>query len=81
MSESTYDRVKKIVCEELGVQQEEVKPESSFEDDLSADSLDVVELVMNIEEEFGIDIPDEDVTGLRTVQNVVDYVEKKADGS
>ena len=60
MTASTYERLKKIVIEQLGVDEEEVKPESSFVDDLNADSLDLVELIMSLEEEFGTEISDED---------------------
>jgi len=73
MSDNILDRVKKVVKEELNVQ-DEVSESASFTDDLGADSLDVVELVMAIEEEFGIDVPDEDTQGLKTVQDVVDYI-------
>ena len=68
------ERVQKIVCEQLGVSPEEVKLEASFIDDLGADSLDTVELVMAFEEEFEIEIPDEETEGLATVKNAVDYI-------
>lgn len=77
MSATVFERVKKVTCEELGVSDSEVKEESSFTDDLGADSLDVVELVMALEEEFGIDIPDDDVTNLKTVGDAVKYIESK----
>ena len=77
MSDSIFEKVRKVVCEELGVQESEVTMEASFVDDLGADSLDVVELVMALEDAFGIDIPDDDVAGLKTVGNVVTYVESK----
>ncbi len=80
MTSSTYDRLKKIVVEQLGVDEEEVKPESSFVDDLNADSLDLVELIMSLEEEFGAEISDEDAERIRTVQDAVDYIEEKAQG-
>ena len=73
-SMSVEERVQKIVCEQLGVSQEEVKLEASFIDDLGADSLDTVELVMAFEEEFEIEIPDEEAEGIATVQNAVDYI-------
>ena len=68
------ERVKKIVCEQLGVKEEEVKTSSSFVDDLGADSLDTVELVMALEEEFETEIPDEEAEKLTTVQEVIDYI-------
>ena len=71
---SVEEKVKKIVCEQLGVSQEEAKLEASFIDDLGADSLDTVELVMAFEEEFDIEIPDEKAEGIATVQNAVDYI-------
>ncbi|MDD4912004.1 MAG: acyl carrier protein [Sideroxydans sp.] len=67
-------RVKKIVAEQLGVNESEVKNESSFVNDLGADSLDTVELVMALEEEFGVEIPDEDAEKITTVQLALDYV-------
>ena len=71
---SVEDRVQQIVCEQLGVSQEEVKPGASFIDDLGADSLDTVELVMAFEEEFEIEIPDDDAEGIATVKNAIDYI-------
>ena len=68
------DRVKKIVAEQLGVKEEEVKSEASFVDDLGADSLDTVELVMALEEEFETEIPDEEAEKLTTVQLAIDYI-------
>lgn len=68
------ERVKKIIVEHLGVKEEEVKPEASFENDLGADSLDTVELVMALEEEFETEIPDEEAEKIRTVQAAIDYV-------
>jgi acyl carrier protein len=76
MAASTYDRMKKIVVEQLGVDEDEVKPEASFVDDLNADSLDLVELIMSLEEEFGAEISDEDAENIRTVQDAVDYIEE-----
>lgn len=70
-------KVKDIIVEQLGVDPERVKPEASFIDDLGADSLDIVELVMAMEEEFDIEIPDEDAEKLRTVQDVTSYLESK----
>ena len=71
---SVEEKVQKIVCEQLGVSQEEAKLEASFIDDLGADSLDTVELVMAFEEEFEIEIPDEEAEAIATVQNAVDYI-------
>ncbi|MDG2061477.1 MAG: acyl carrier protein [SAR86 cluster bacterium] len=71
---SVEERVRKIVCEQLGVTEEEVKTEASFVDDLGADSLDTVELVMAFEEEFEIEIPDEEAEVIATVKNAVDYI-------
>ena len=68
------ERVKKIVIEQLGVKEEEVKLESSFVDDLGADSLDTVELVMALEEEFETEIPDEQAEKITTVQQAIDYI-------
>ncbi len=71
---SIEERVKKIVMEQLGVKEEEVVPEASFVDDLGADSLDTVELVMALEEEFETEIPDEEAEKITTVQLALDYV-------
>ena len=68
------ERVKKIVCEQLGVKEEEVTTESSFVNDLGADSLDTVELVMALEEEFETEIPDEEAEKISTVQEAIDYI-------
>ena len=76
MSE-TADRVKKIVVEHLGVEAEKVTEDASFIDDLGADSLDIVELVMEFEKEFNIDIPDEDAEKMRTVGDAVAYLNTK----
>lgn len=74
-------RVKKIVVEVLGVEEERVKPEASFVEDLDADSLDTVELVMTFEEEFECEIPDEDAEKVATVQQVIDYIKEHSKGS
>lgn len=74
MANSIEERVKKIVVEQLGVKEEEVVPTASFVDDLGADSLDTVELVMALEEEFECEIPDEEAEKITTVQQAVDYV-------
>lgn len=71
-------KVKKIISEQLGVPETDVKAESSFVNDLGADSLDTVELVMALEEEFGVEIPDEDAEKISTVQNAIDYIKAKA---
>ena len=76
--EPVADRVKKIIVDQLGVEEETVTPEASFVDDLGADSLDTVELVMALEEEFGIEIPDEDAEKIGRVQEAVSYIEKHA---
>ena len=68
------EKVQKIVCEQLGVSAEEVKLEASFIDDLGADSVDTVELVMAFEEEFELEIPDEEAENIQTVKNAVDYI-------
>jgi len=73
------ERVKKIVVEHLGVEADKVTENASFIDDLGADSLDTVELVMALEEEFGIEIPDEDAEKITRVKEAVDYIEKHAD--
>ena len=72
---SIEERVKKIIVEQLGVKEEEVKPEASFIEDLGADSLDTVELVMALEEEFDIEIPDEEAEKITTVQSAIYYVQ------
>ena len=74
---SIEQQVKNIVAEQLGVAIDEVKNESSFQDDLGADSLDTVELVMALEESFGCEIPDEDAEKITTVQAAIDYVTSK----
>ena len=76
---SVSDRVKKIVVDQLCVSEDQVTPEAKFMDDLGADSLDVVELVMAFEEEFGSDIPDEDAEKLTTVGDAIAYIEKNGD--
>ncbi|HEU4684954.1 MAG TPA: acyl carrier protein [Nitrospira sp.] len=72
------ERVKKIIAEQLGVEEDEVTNEASFVEDLGADSLDTVELVMALEEEFGIEIPDEDAEKILTVGKALDYIKEKA---
>ncbi len=75
---SVEERVKKIVVEQLGVKEDEVVPEASFVDDLGADSLDTVELVMALEEEFETEIPDEQAEKITTVQEAINYVTKNS---
>ena len=72
------DKVKSIIAEQLGVKIEEVTPEASFIDDLGADSLDTVELIMALEEEFNIEIPDEDAEKMTKVGDAIKYIEEKA---
>ena len=76
--EPVADRVKKIIVDQLGVEEETVAPEASYVDDLGADSLDTVELVMALEEEFGIEIPDEDAEKITRVKEATEYIEKHA---
>jgi len=71
---SIEERVAKMVAEQLGVKEADVKPESSFVEDLGADSLDTVELIMPLEEEFDTEIPDEEAEKIATVQNAIDYI-------
>jgi acyl carrier protein len=73
---ATEERVKSIIVEQLGVEEDEVTMEASFTDDLGADSLDIVELVMAFEEEFGIEIPDEDAEKIGTVKDAVSYIDQ-----
>jgi acyl carrier protein len=73
-----YDDIKKVVVEQLGVSESEVTREASFVDDLGADSLDLVELIMAMEEEFGMEIADEDAEKLRTVQDVITFISARA---
>jgi acyl carrier protein len=75
---ATAEKVKGIIVEQLGVEEEEVTLEASFTDDLGADSLDIVELVMAFEEEFGIEIPDEDAEKISTVKDAVNYIDEHA---
>lgn len=77
---SADERVKQIIVEQLGVEESEVTASASFQDDLGADSLDIVELVMAFEEAFEIEIPDEDAEKIKTVKDAVDYVNAHAKG-
>ena len=74
---TTFDRVKKVVVEQLEVSEDEVTPTASFVDDLGADSLDVVELVMGLEEEFDVEIPDQDAEKIATVGDAIAYIDDK----
>ena len=73
---STFDKVKEVIIDKLGIEDSKIESVSSFVDDLGADSLDTVELIMQLEEEFGIEIPDEDAEKITTVQAAVDYIEQ-----
>jgi acyl carrier protein len=77
---STFDKVKEIVVEQLGVEAADVAIDSTFIDDLGADSLDIVELIMAFEEEFGIEIPDEVAEKIKTVKDAVTYIEQEKQG-
>jgi len=72
------EKVKKIIVEQLGVEAEEVTPEAKFIEDLGADSLDTVELIMALEEEFGVEIPDEDAEKIVTVKDAIEYIKSHA---
>ena len=74
------EKIKKIICEQLDVQEKDVVLEASFVDDLGADSLDQVELIMAMEEEFDVSIPDEDAEKIGTVKNAVEYIKKALEG-
>ena len=78
MAQTAEDRLKKIIAEQLSVGEDEVVPEASFIEDLNADSLDLVELIMSLEEEFGVKISDEDAEKIRTVQDAMDYLHEHA---
>ena len=81
MAEAIHDRVRAIIAEQLGVKVEEVTDQASLIEDLGADSLDTVELVMALEEEFGIEIPDEDAEKMTTVGDAIKYIDTKAAGT
>ena len=75
---ATFERVKKVVVEQLDVSEDEVTPQAQFIEDLGADSLDVVELIMGLEEEFDVEIPDEEAEKIHTVQDAVNYIDSKS---
>ena len=77
---SAAKKIMELVAEQLGVSEAEVKPEASFVDDLGADSLDLVELIMALEEEFGKEISDEEAEGIQTVQQAIDYIDSNLEG-
>ena len=81
MAEAIHDRVRAIIAEQLGVKVEEVTDQASFIEDLGADSLDTVELVMALEEEFGIEIPDEDAEKMTAVGDAIKYIDTKTAGT
>ena len=74
---TTFDRLKKIIVEQLGVEPDDVTPEAAFVEDLNADSLDLVELIMSLEEEFGMEISDEDAEKIQKVSDAVEYIEER----
>jgi acyl carrier protein len=77
---TTEEKVKECIIAQLGVNEEDITPTASFVDDLGADSLDIVELVMAFEEKFGIDIPDDDTEKIKTVGQAIEYIESKSKG-
>ncbi|MEW6482436.1 MAG: acyl carrier protein [bacterium] len=81
MENEIFERVKKIIIDQLGVQESQVNMEASFVDDLGTDSLDTVELVMALEDEFGLEIPDEDAEKIRTIGDTVRYIKEKKGGT
>ncbi len=73
-----FDKVKKILCEQFEVEEDKITEDTSLIDDLGADSLDLVDLVMSFEDEFGVEMPDEDIEGIKTVGDVVKFIEENA---
>lgn len=76
--EEVFDKLKELVVDQLGVEEDEVTMEASMQDDLGADSLDLVDLVMSVEEEFGVKVADEDLENIKTVGDIVNYIEDRA---
>ncbi|MCL8207820.1 MAG: acyl carrier protein [Actinomycetia bacterium] len=76
--DAVFDKVKEIIVDQLGVEEDEVTPEAHFVEDLGADSLDIVELVMALEEEFGLEIPDEEAEKISTVNDAVEYIRENS---
>ena len=76
--EEIFDKLKELVVDQLGVEEDEVTMEASMQDDLGADSLDLVDLVMSVEEEFGVKVADEDLENIKTVGDIVNYIEYRA---
>ena len=76
---STFDKVKEVIIDKLGVEEDTINTDAHFVNDLGADSLDTVELIMELEEEFGIEIPDEDAEKIATVQQAIDYINDHSD--
>lgn len=72
------DDAKKVIAKQLKISEDDINPDSRLVEDLKADSLDIVELVMELEEQYGLEIPDEDMPGLQTVEDIVNYIEKNA---
>jgi len=77
MSDEMITKINKVIVDKLGVKEEEIKPEATFVDDLGADSLDLVELIMALEDEFDIEIPDEEAEKLKSVSDAIEYVKTK----
>ena len=76
--EEIFDKLKELVVDQLGVEEDEVTLEATMQDDLGADSLDLVDLVMSVEEEFGVKVADEDLENIKTVGDIVNYIEERA---
>ena len=76
--EEIFDKLKELVVDQLGVEEDEVTMEAAMQDDLGADSLDLVDLVMSVEEEFGVKVADEDLENIKTVGDIVNYIEERA---